>query len=290
MTAPPMVRTGAAMVVAVVLTAVLTGAHASPAAAQDTGWSFEGELSTVLTEGNASSLTLGAGARLTRTWENSRWRIGAAGVRTQSGTTTRTAVGTESDFEVFTDTERRTTAENYSVKTRYDRDLSEASHLYGATDWLRNTFAGIESRLILGLGAGRTWWDDDRSRLETGVGATFTFEDDVVKSGSGDFPGLRANYDYERQLTETSGMESALVADLNLDEIEDVRLEWTNAFSVAINSALALEPSLELQWRNQPSLTEVPLISVTGMDTEETVLVPLEKLDTQFRLALVVTL
>lgn len=263
----------------------------APAAAQDdVGWSFKGELSTVLTEGNSSALTLGLRTALTRTWENAEWRIEAGGVSTESGTITRTAVGTGSDFEVVTDTERRTTAENYAVKTRYDRELSDASFVYGAADWLRNTFAGIESRLVLGSGGGRTWWEDDTSRLRTGVGVTFTFENDVVKSGSGDFPGLRASYDYERELTETSAMESLLVADLNLDDTGDLRLDWTNALSVAINSTLALEPGLQLLWRNQPALVDVPLVSPSGEATGETVLAPLEKLDTQFRLAVVVTL
>lgn len=264
---------------------------AAPSAAQETGWAFEGELTTVVTEGNSSALTLGLGVTLTRTWEDATWAIEAGGVRTESGTVTRTAVGTEDDFEVLADTDRRRTAENYTVKTRYDRELSESSYWYGAADWLRNTFAGVESRTILGVGAGRTFWSDETSRLRTGVGATFTFENDVIRSGSkADFPGLRANYEYRRRFSETSDMESALVADLNLNDTGDLRLDWTNALSVAINSALALKPSLQLQWRNQPSLTEVPLISVTGMATEETVLVPLEKLDTQFRLALVVTL
>lgn len=269
--------------------ALLSGA--APLAAQETGWAFKGELTTVVTEGNSSALTLGLGVILTRTWEDATWTVEARGVRTESGTVTRTAVGTEDDFEVSADTERRRTAENYAVKTRYDRELSEASYWYGAADWLRNTFAGVESRVILGVGAGRTLWSDDTSRLRTGAGATFTFENDVIRSGSrSDFPGLRANYEYRRRISETSDMESALVADLNLDDMGDLRLEWTNALSVAVNAALALKPSLQLQWRNQPSLTEVPLVSVTGADTGETVLTPLKKLDTQFRVALVVTL
>lgn len=266
---------------------VAASAQAEPAP----GWAFEGELSTVLTEGNSSALTVGLGATLTRRWENATWKLEAGGVRTESGDIVRTAVGTSDDFEVFTDVERRTTAENYALKTRYDRDLSESTFVYGATDWLRNTFAGIESRLVFGAGAGRTFRDDDTSRLKTGVGATFTFENDVVQSGSkSDYPGVRANYEYWRQLTGSSEMESGLVADLNLDDTEDLRLEWTNSLAVSINSVLALKPSLQLTWRNQPALAEVPLVSITGVETGDTVRAPLKKLDTQFRLALVVTL
>ncbi|HSR42164.1 MAG TPA: DUF481 domain-containing protein, partial [Longimicrobiales bacterium] len=266
---------------------------ARPATAQDEpepGWSFEGELSTVLTEGNSSAFTLGVGSTLTRVWENARWKLEGAGIQTESGTITRTAVGSAEDFEVVTDTERRTTAESYALKTRYDRDISDAAFAYGAADWRRNTFAGIESRVVLGLGAGRTFRNDDVARFQTGAGVTFTFENDVVRSGSRDHPGLRGNYEYWRQLTETTELDSELVADVNLDDADDVRLDWTNAVTVDISSVLALKPSLQLQWRNQPALTEVPLVSPGGEDTGTTVRTPLEKLDTQFRLALVLTL
>lgn len=287
----PMTRTGRAVLVAAALAVIRPPTPAAAQEAAETGWSFKGEFSAVVSEGNSSALTLGLGGTLRRVWENARWQIEATGVRTESGVTTRTAVGTASDYEISADTERKTTAENYRVKTRYDRDLSETAFLSLSSDWLRNTFAGIRSRLVMGLGAGRSWWDDEESRLETGLAGTFTIQEDVVPSKrKNDYPGVRGSYEYWRQVTGSSEFESSLAADLNLDNTRDLRLDWTNSLSVAINSALALKPSLQLQWRNEPSLTEVPLMTPGGEDTGETVQVPLEKLDTLFRLALVVTL
>ena len=58
----------------------------------------------------------------------------------------------------------------------------------------------------------------------------------------------------------------------------------------AMNDKIALKPSLQFLWRNRPSLTDVPLFAPDGTATGTKVKTPLQKLDTFFRLALVVTL
>jgi hypothetical protein len=62
------------------------------------------------------------------------------------------------------------------------------------------------------------------------------------------------------------------------------------AVSVAISSSLALKPSLQILWRNRPSLTEVPLFTTGGEPLGQNVTTPLEKTDMLFRLTLVVKL
>ena len=71
---------------------------------------------------------------------------------------------------------------------------------------------------------------------------------------------------------------------------EDARADFTNAVSVAVSSRIALKPALQLVWRNQPALTEIELFTPAGAPTGTTVVEPLEKLDSFFTLALVVTL
>ena len=93
-----------------------------------------------------------------------------------------------------------------------------------------------------------------------------------------------------KALTSTTKWESILISDLNLDETEDVRVDFVNALSLSISSRLGLKPSLQVQWRNQPALTKLDLFTAGGQPTTETVQVPLEKMDTFFTLALVVTL
>ena len=56
-----------------------------------------------------------------------------------------------------------------------------------------------------------------------------------------------------------------------------------------VSEIIALKPSLQVVWRNQPALTDIPLFTSGGTPTGTTVQAPLEKVDTFFRLALVLT-
>jgi putative salt-induced outer membrane protein YdiY len=273
------------------MTSVLAG-KLSAQEDSETGWAFTAEISGVWTAGNSESNTLGLAGTLTREWARSLIKFEGGAIRTESGTTTRTAVGTIDDFEVVKETVRTKTAENYYLRGKYDYKISERFFALAGADWLRNTFAGIDSRLLLALGAGNIWLDAESMRLTTDYAATYSFQEDVVDNPlvKSDFPGLRLSYDFWWQLTSSTKLESRLVGDLNLDTTDDVRLDFTNALPVSISSKLAFKPSLQLLWRNDPALTEVALETPAGEPTGETVAVPLNKLDSFFTLALVVKL
>jgi putative salt-induced outer membrane protein YdiY len=284
------------LVKAIVLgAAVYLAAGTASAQAQDEqelGWFLTAEVTGVWTAGNSESNTLGMAATVRRLWDNSELKFDGGAVRTESGTTTRTAVGTIDDFVVEKETTRKKTAENYYLRGRYDYKLSERFFTFAGTDWLRNTFAGIDSRLLFAAGAGNIWLDNDRFRLRTDYSATYTFQEDVIENPfvKTSFPGLRLSYGFWWNLTNSTDFESSLIADWNLDNTDDLRLDFANALPIAISAKLAFKPSLQLLWRNEPSLTQVALEDPSGVPTGDTVLVPLEKLDTFFTLALVVKL
>ncbi|MGD2151857.1 MAG: DUF481 domain-containing protein [Gemmatimonadales bacterium] len=259
---------------------------------KDVGWFFTTEVTGVWTAGNSESNTLGLAASVRRVWEKSELKFDAGAVRTESGTITRTAVGTVDDFRVEKQTTRKKTAESYYLRGRYDYELSERFFAFAGAHWLRNTFAGIDSRTLFAAGAGNIWADRDRLRFRTDYSVTYTFQADVVENPfiKTSFPGLRASYSLWWKLTSSTDLESTFIADLNLDKTEDVRLDFTNALPIAISDRLALRPSLQLLWRNEPSLTEIDLEDEGGVPTGDTVRVPLEKLDSFFTLALVVKL
>jgi len=254
-------------------------------------WIFDGEVTSVLSGGNSESLALGAGATARRRWDRDALRFEVAWVRVETGRITRRAVGTPADFTVDRDTNREKTAEAIKLRSRYDRRLSEHLFLYAGADWLRNTFAGIDSRTLLALGGGKTWVESDVSRFVTDFAVTYTFQEDVVENPflDSDFAGLRVGWEYERSISASTDFESNLTADLNLQDTDDQRAEFINSITVDINDAIALKPSLELQWRNLPALTEVPLFTPGGVPTDTTVEAPLEELDYFFRLALVLS-
>jgi hypothetical protein len=280
----------------IVAIAIALPAFGSSARAQDEekelGWFFTGEISGVWTGGNSESNTLGLASTLRRVWSRSELKLEGGAIRSESALTTRTAVGTTTDFQVQEVTNREKTAENYYLRGRYDYQVSPLFYTFGGADWLRNTFAGIDSRILFAAGAGNTWYDKADVRFKTDYSLTYTFQEDVIENPfiKANFPGVRLAYDFWWQLTSSTEFESTLTSDLNLDNTEDIRLDFTNALPIAISSKLAFKPSLQLLWRNEPSLTEIDLFQPDGTPTGDKVLVPLNKLDSFFTVALVVKL
>lgn len=254
-------------------------------------WAMGGEVTSVLAQGNAESLTLGLGLVVRRVWEKSAFRFESGAVRAETGRITRRAVGTANDFSVTRNVERSKTAEAVFARVRYDRTLSDKVFLFGGSDWLRNTFAGIDSRLLLAAGGGNKLVDSERTRLSTSYAATYTFQEDVVKNPfvGTDFVGARLGYELWRRVSPSTVFESAFVGDQNLKDTEDRRVDFTNALTVDVNDRIALKPSLQFQWRSRPSLADVDLYTAGGVATGTKVQAPLEKLDTFFKLALVLT-
>lgn len=255
-------------------------------------WVFNGEISAVLSRGNSETGTVGFGANVRRVWEQDKLLFEAGWIRVETGTITRTAVGSQTDFTVERTVNTERTAENMFARGRYDRRLNKKWFAYGALDWMRNTFAGIDSRYLMALGGGTQWIEREDVSLSSNYAFTYSFQEDVVENPflKTSFPGARLGFDYRNQVTASTEFTSRLVADQNLSEGDDRRVDFLNALTVDINDILALKPSLLMQWRDLPSLTEVPLFTSEGTDTGQTVLAPLRNLDTTFTLALVLSL
>lgn len=254
------------------------------------GWFFEANFATLWTGGNSESVTFGLGAMLKRVWANSELRIDAGGTQTKSTLTTRTAVGTANNFEVKEKTKTEKTAELFFARGRYDHNFSDFFYALVGIDWLRNRFAGIESRFLIGAGVGNVWVDKDDISFKTDYSFTYTFQSDVVENPfvKNNFPGIRFSYNFWYKLTASTEFESILIVDWNLDNTDDVRMDFYNALPITISEMFTLKPSLQLLWRNDPSLTDVDLFAPDGTPAGATVLVPLKNLDSLFSLTLVV--
>lgn len=274
--------------------ALLIAAAAQSSFAQDEDpndhWKFTTEFAWVQTAGNAETSTLGLGATALRKYPKSELLFELGGIRTESALKTRTAFGTVDDFVVNTTENREKTAENYYARGRYDYKVTTAFSVFGGVDWMRNVFTGIDSRTLIGLGAANIWKDTDALKFRTNYAATYTFEEEVVSNPftNSNFPGVRLSYNLFWMMTETTDFESRFITDWNLDNTDDVRVDFTNALPVDISSKMALRPALQLLWRNDPALTTVPLLDGTGAETGETVATPLEELDAIFTLTLVI--
>jgi hypothetical protein len=254
-----------------------------------TGLFNTAELTAVWTAGNSPASTFGLKYELRKVWPSAIFKLEAGGIRTESNKRIRTAAGTETDFAITETNVSAVTAENYSVRSRYDQKMFDRAFLFGSAGWTRNTFAGIRHRYVFATGAGNAWIDRKGARLKTDYGVTYTIQRDVADDPGkkNSFAGLRVAIEGVKDVTETATFASNLTLDENLQETDDVRADFTNSLRVAINSNLALKTSFEMIVDNVPALVKVPL---TGADvpTGTKVLTPLDKFDSAFTVALVI--
>lgn len=261
------------------------------AAGQDGGfaWQSETELSFVSTSGNAGASTMGLKGSVTGTGGPNEVKFEFGGIRSQTTTTTRTAVGTGTDYTVNKTQTSQLTAANYFARGRYDRSLGEA-FVFGGAGWDRNTFAGIENRYQVAAGVGRTWVDGDTGHFKTDVAGTYTIQKDVEPEPGVDdhFAGVRASIDAERQITETALFASVLIGDMNGKDTGDYRADWINSLSFNLSSRLAFKTAFQMLYAHQPALIKVPLFDTPGGTQTGDVLTPGEELDTILTLTLVI--
>ncbi len=269
---------------------LLAAASTAAALQDDNGWTNSSELSFVRTGGNAESSTLGIATTWTRSWDRSEVKVEAGGIRTLTTRLKRTAVGTLEDYHVIEESTTMTSAENYHVRTRLDRRVSDRTAFFVQSGWTRNTFAGIDSRLVNVLGVATRWAESERRNLRTAYGVTHTFQRDVVPDpeGTGRFLGVRVSCEFQQRLTGNTDWRSDLVVDGNGDEPSDLRADWTNSLSVSMNEHLGLKTSFRATFDNRPALASVPLLSRQDEPVGE-VLVTRKKLDEVFTVALVVS-
>ncbi len=276
------------------MAAVLLASAVPPRAvpAQEAGdtWYASTEFSFVRTGGNSESSTFGIATTVTRSWDRTEVRIEAGGIRTRSTRYRRVAIGTEAVYRVEENAESDISAENYNAHVRLDRRFSERTSIFVQSGWTRNTFSGVRHRLVNVLGVSTRWAASDRERLRTAYGLTHTVQQDVVTDPDADgrFLGLRLSSEYWRRLSENAAWTSNLVMDGNGDDPSDLRADWTNSLSVAMNEHLGLKTSLRTTFDNQPALARVPLLSAAGEETGS-VLIRRRELDRVFTVALVVS-
>lgn len=255
-------------------------------------WRWSSEFSAVRTGGNAQAFTLGLANTLSGAWGRTELKIEAGGIRTRTTRITRTAVGDRDDYQVRTTSAAEVSAENFYARLRADRALSDRAAVFVQSGWTRNTFAGVRGRYVTGVGMSTRWSSGERQRLRTSYGLTYTRQEDVVEDPdvSPGYWGAQLSAEHGRRFGGDGGAEwtSALVLDGNAADPKDLRADWTNAASVAMNEHLGLKTTLRLLFDNRPALATAPLRSPQGEDAG-TVLVRRRKLDQTLTVALVVS-
>ncbi len=256
--------------------------------ADEPGFYANADLSYVLTAGNSSSKTLGFKGDLTERWGRNAIGFAAGGIRASStAADARYAVGTPDDFDVVVP-DAQPTAASYYARGRYDYKLSERLFYTAGVGWERNRFAGIDSRWIGDTGVGYIFLNKDRTSFRASAGVTWTHEQDTVEDGRRtSFVGARLGWDFQQKLFETTTFTHTMVANENLEDTADLRVDAQFGLQVAMTKGLGLKVNWRLLWANQPALADVPLFTPGGVPTGLTVVAPYRELDQGFSVSLV---
>ena len=276
-----------------------TAPAAAAADANPLGWTAKAGLSFVQTSGNAAASTLGLKFNAVHNWERTYFTLLGSGVRSDTTFTDTFAVGSTSSFDVVEVEDKQKTAENYALDASVDHNITDRFYWGAGAGWLRNTFAGIESRYAARGGVGYAWTDpaSKGAQFRTGAFLTLTHQSLVADDPSVDdtFVGLRLLADLAVPFGSSSTFNSRLSLDENLQQTDDLRMTWWNSLGVNINTRFALQVSVLTYFDNLPALREIDVFSgVSGGAPVGApvgrVLTPYGKWDNEFAVSLVINL
>ena len=80
------------------------------------------------------------------------------------------------------------------------------------------------------------------------------------------------------------------MADENLADTEDLRLDWKTSISVSLVDGLALKTSYRMLFDNQPALIRVPLFDTGNNPVGQNVTIPSKQFDNFITVSLVISL
>jgi len=259
---------------------------AQPSKEPKLGQSNSAELGLVIATGNATSTSIGFRNVYGYHWPDAElgWESGWLQASSRDGD--RFALQSASGFDVI-EPDTKIDSQRLFSKLRYQRQISSRTDWFTNFDAVRDDPANINRQFVLAGGLGNTWRKTDRLLFRTAYGISYTDEDLVVE-GANRFAGYRLSYNLKAPVAATSNLESELTADGSFETGDDIRTDWLNGISVAINSKLALKSSIRLLFRNLPALETLDLLTPAGA-VVGTVDVAKKKVDTNLTTSLVLT-
>jgi putative salt-induced outer membrane protein len=261
-------------------------------------WTDSAEFSYVQAGGNAETQTLGFKNEYEYTWPRAVFTCSGGGLKTESTKVLqRYAQGSDSDYEVVEVKETDTTAENYYLKGKFDRNITKRLFWYTAGGWDRNEFAGIRNRYSGSGGLGTIWVQRPALTFRTDYGLQLTREEQLYPAADTDetYAAVRFSYKLQWRLFAASRCSQDFEAVINAEETRDFRASLQSSLSTSLNRHLALKVGLQLQYDNSPALKEIKLFpdeyspENPGPGSSGEVSYEFDELDYLFTTALVLT-
>lgn len=196
-------------------------------------WSDNAEVSFVSTSGNSSVETLAAknlytlkfAEHLTFLWKIEALRGKSAGVLT---------------------------AERYLTDLRLEHAYSRRTYSYVNTGWMRDTFAGVDDRVNVGLGGGYKFLDGPQSFLKSEAGISVVEESYVDNTDRSYIEG-RAFGEYVYAFTKKNKFTQSLEYLYDFDNTENYRYNTETAVTAALTDSLSLKVSYLIKYDNEPT-------------------------------------
>ena len=227
------------------------------------GWYSTTDLSAVVSEGNSDTITVGATVNLRRVWLRTSWTTVASYTRNDVRDPQRFAVISGPSAAVE-EGELVAKSEKVFANTNFERRVTERFFWNLGGTYERDKFAGLNSRLTGVAGIGMLWQNTNGDGfIKLGVAGTYTGQDEVVDDPETEnqFAGIRGTIDGEKRFGDQKQhvFTSNLIADLNLQQTDDLRLNWQNSLAAAISQKLQLKIGLTLAFDNAPALVDLPV-------------------------------
>jgi hypothetical protein len=244
------------------------------------------ELSLIVATGNARATTVGLRNVYLYRWTSAEFGWEGGWIRAASRDGDRFAIERDGGFDVI-EPDTAIDSERLFSKLRYQHQLSPRHDWFSNFDAVRDEPSNINRQFVLAAGLGTTWHKTDRLTFRTAYGVSYTDEDLVVE-GANRFGGYRLFYGLKTLLATATTVDSELTADGSFNIGDDIRADWLNGVSIAINTRMALKSSVRILLRNLPALEALELRSPLGI-VVGTVDVPKDRVDTALTTSLVIT-
>lgn len=194
-------------------------------------WSGQGELSFVATSGNTDTQTLGIGAEVV--YQPLPWSVAfkAAFVRNES--------------------EGEEKANSLALMLRGARTFTPRFEAFARGDYLKNRFAGIESRVSGEGGVAYAVFPNPPHKLKAEAALGYTTEQRVAAADR-DFPSARVGLFYEWQISRTAVYSEELSFIEDLEDTENWRIVNAGALTADVTKVVALKLSFAILYSNEP--------------------------------------
>jgi len=195
-----------------------------------------------LTSGNSDTLTANASVRTSRSSQKQEWTVSAEGNYGEADTEIQ--AGEETRTETETTTQNAKGAFRY--KLRFDR-----TYAYNDDSIVHDDIAGIDFRLIAGLGGGL--YAVKAENLEIGVeaGAAYVREE-LAEDEDDDFVALRFAARHEQDLSETAKVWESIEYLPRADDWDDYLVNAEAGVQAALNSHLNLRVVVQDRYDSIP--------------------------------------